>query len=865
LRLLPRLNDEVITAWEKSVHKKWQSISDDKVSPFEFLNRVIEDTMVLNSGIPHFKINETEIWKELTFQLGEDLFSSTLLSDNYIKHGVKPKHFQWSYILHSNFFALNNLLKRKKINENHYHLFGSSPNVDLSWLYLMNNPDNQTNKFSNFENKFALEEGNINTHSSFKQTRLYYLMKIAAYTRLKLFESCCDHEQETTNNCKEDYKWHLMGILKDINFIRENGFLIDYDLQNTINIYKYHSHHKEDGFAIDYAIRGFETKDNLDYIEIAGERHLYYCCLKDIFQYDGKSIDIQILFYLYLLIKNKFRGLFIQRNNKYGFDNFQRYQDTKFGFIEGTIYEKLAVRMASKYNMRENYIEKLELRITPKDTEELLKERIDRCDEYSKEKTDKYEDYLRESTDNKNNSNYFYVISFPKSKNFDWGIKDNEENEHISSAICREKKLREKIKKQAQAIHDLRCSARDTAFRIYGIDACSHEVNCRPEVFGQAFRYLSHSKSYPFLHYDHSKISLPDLRKTYHAGEDFYDIIDGLRSIDEAILFLKLRHGDRIGHGVSLGLNPEKYYNHRPHIAMPLQNALDNYAWILYCTREYEINISTSFYAHLKAVFDEYFNELYNSSKENPLIPDLSAYIQAWKLRGDNPACYSKSPADDHENKKGFIDENLNPITEWEHHNFCYRHKYKDRKQNIYNLYHRYHFDHQLKKTATAIVQIDVNDDYVKLVRQLQIMIRNLVLSKGVAIESNPSSNFLISKLDKIIELPVFQLFPVEESENDFIRLNVSVNTDDQGIFYTSLVKEYTLLAGALQNEFHSNGLRKYSGDKILNWINHLIDNSKEQCFMDSKSADFDTVACCQRSGQTSMSRLCQSLPSVEE
>ena len=97
--------------------------------------------------------------------------------------------------------------------------------------------------------------------------------------------------------------------------------------------------------------------------------------------------------------------------------------------------------------------------------------------------------------------------------------------------------------------------------------------------------------------------------------------------------------------------------------------------------------------------------------------------------------------------------------------------------------------------------------------------------------ESNPSSNFLISRLDKTIELPVFKLFPIEATENDAIRLNVSVNTDDQGVFYTSLVKEYTLLAGALQNE-HNNKLRKYDNDKILTWIERLVDNGKNQCFM---------------------------------
>jgi len=817
MHLLPKLNDEVITAWEKLANEKWESISKDKtISPFEFLKRAIDQIMILNEVTPYFRINSTGTWNDLTFEMGEDLFSAVLFADRYVKHGVEPTHFQWNYILHSNFFDLNHLLKREKINENHYHLFGSSPNVDLSWLYLMNNPDDQEKKFEKFEKNFALEQKSINTHATFNQTRLYYLIKIAAYIRVRLFEKCC------LSNTPDE--WSIGKILEEINLIRKLGVIINdapYDMQSNINYYKTLSYYCYEDNVIDYAIQGFAKKESLDYIEIAGERHLYYRCLKQIFLYDKEeSIELQKLFYLYLLIKNKFCGIFIQRNKKYGFDNFSKYQDTKFDIIEGSIYEKLAVKMAVKYNIRENYIDKLELRITPKKEEEALRKSIEYCDKYA---------------ETRNKKSHFYVIHFIKGKKIDWGIEND--GDFKMNFVCRESKLREKIKKEAFVINEFRKNAREKSFRIHGIDAASHEVNCRPEVFGQVFRYLSNSNfGYPFLHYDPNKIKLPHLKKTYHAGEDFYDITDGLRAIDEAILFLHLRYGDRIGHAVALGLDPEKYYNDRPHIAMPLQNALDNYAWILYCIEKLGVITSQSFYAHLISQFDTYFNDLYNRllSPQNTLSPDLQAYIQSWKLRGDNPDCYSKKLVET-DNLENITRPHLNPVTEWCKYNFCYRDDYKHINGNVYDLYHRYHFDNDLKKAAKKIVEIKVNDEYVALVKQLQKIMRNFVLNKGVAIESNPSSNFLISSLDKTIELPIFKLFPIEESESDFVRLNVSVNTDDQGVFYTSLVKEYTLLVGALQNEKDKNGLRKYSNDKILTWIKQLVENGKNQCFMQEK------------------------------
>ena len=65
-----------------------------------------------------------------------------------------------------------------------------------------------------------------------------------------------------------------------------------------------------------------------------------------------------------------------------------------------------------------------------------------------------------------------------------------------------------------------------------GIDACSSEIACRPKVFGQVFRYLSDK----------------GLHRTYHAGEDFFDIVDGLRAIDEAILFCGVTCSHHLNH-----------------------------------------------------------------------------------------------------------------------------------------------------------------------------------------------------------------------------------------------------------------------------------------------------------------------------
>lgn len=113
----------------------------------------------------------------------------------------------------------------------------------------------------------------------------------------------------------------------------------------------------------------------------------------------------------------------------------------------------------------------------------------------------------------------------------------------------RHAKLRESIKQQAMAVWNFRSSGSSMVYRLVGIDAANSEIFCRPEVFATAFRYLTRHK----IERIESVPRPQDLGLTYHVGEDFYDIIDGLRAVDEVLTFLCFRNGSRLGHGLVLG------------------------------------------------------------------------------------------------------------------------------------------------------------------------------------------------------------------------------------------------------------------------------------------------------------------------
>lgn len=795
---LRNYNTEIVESWNQYVSEhKWRSIGENRKSIFEFVRKVSRKCLTLQSKEPFFKIDEFEAWQNVTLGCGEDLFVAALLADNQVHEGIIPHCFQWNYIVKSDFFLLNNLIRQKKLIENHYHLGGSSPNVDLSWIYLMNHPFGQTEKFENLEKERATFYPSSYSYMPSHQSKLELLVQIAALIRLWLFQKCVLNKMPRDFE-EEDKVSSIRNILQDVRIILdEKLYLSSQEVKELIDVYRYESDYTAFGTKVDYAIRNFKVDSMECNPYIAGERHLTYVCLRRIFEKDD-DMGVEALFYYYLLIKNHFSHVFIQSNNKTGFQNFKEYNDRKSSFIIHTPYDNMAVNMAIEGTIKENYLEQLEVRFTPYATVKEMEDMIHWVEENA---------FIRMSVDN---DKYFYVVHFIKEKKANW--YENDEYRH--APLCREHEKRVIFRKKAECLVAMRNRGNEACRKIFGIDAASNEVNFRPENLGPVFRYLSASRIPDDLPW---KTDIPDLRKTYHVGEDFYEVVDGLRAIDEAILFLELAQGDRIGHGVALGVNVEKWYTKHPVVALPLQNLVDNLAWTLYKIREWNLDISTANYYNLYTEFEKACRQLYKN--ENV---DLLTYIKAWELRGDDPECYAS------EYDKAW----LRPVTPWE------RHCIRDRKlfeelatnKSVYDLYHKYHFDVDLKHEALKVVPFRFMPFYVGLVKQLQVRMRSYMLEKGVAVESCPTSNCLISNVDEFSEIPTFQLFPIRESHSDFVRLNVSVNTDDRGVFYTSLVKEYSLLAATLRQE-KENGLRVYSDDKILNWIEHLINNSKQQCF----------------------------------
>ena len=65
----------------------------------------------------------------------------------------------------------------------------------------------------------------------------------------------------------------------------------------------------------------------------------------------------------------------------------------------------------------------------------------------------------------------------------------------------------------------------------------------------------------------------------------------------------------------------------------------------------------------------------------------------------------------------------------------------------------------------------------------------------------------------------------------DCPQLSVSINTDDQGVFSTSLENEYALIACALESAGGEDGRERYSKADIYEWLDRVRIMGNEQSF----------------------------------
>lgn len=833
------LPDEYVTLYNKFSNESFHHFSKDLYSNYtpdeinnfyEVMNSKVEDTnkypckslfnllvdysgqvLFINQRYPVVKYSEILNFREITNKLGQNIFTTSYLAYNDLYNKQETYDFGWKAVLSSDNQRLSNILN-KGMAENHFHLFGSTQIFSLSWVSAMNHVENIPSFCKKFEQPLSRDDMPGETF----ENKITNELQRAAIIRQYLF-SCFVNNENCGSSCKKTdtniinmlEEPLLYSITSDVYALRTNyGYRID------------------DEEVFDYALKSNMDEQNYKFNRaLVGERYFMYSCFRRVFSNEFSDLECN-LFYLYLVIKTNFRRELVQSNDKVGFQNFSDYQDSKGYFTDRyNLYNKEAINLALNSECDNQNINSVEARITPKktcrkmrkiimDIDNAQQQTYNSCVLTHSETLDLITDRVLNDNNPKPKYHHFYVIHFPKRK-------DTDRNQCDILLKRRHNSLKNTYYTEAKALRELISKYYLTRNRIKAIDGCASEIGCRPEVLCQTIRsvveynpvdcrssVLQHKE--PFV-----------LHNTYHAGEDFIGLVDGLRAIYEAIHFVGLKRNDRLGHATALGLNPEEYYKFKEYkITGKKQEMLDSLVWLITYADKKGIAVKSSVRDNIMSKAYEWFNDIFNKNlPENEKIYDsnLFSYLKSYTLRGDPDDCYysGKYVAND---------------------NFIMKHDYlssiaKDstrQSQDAVKLHYYYMFDQKVKDAGNVNVRYKIEPEFIKLVEGVQKELQREVNESGLGIECNPSSNKCISVFKDFENHPIFNFNGLDG--NDF-RMFVSVNTDDLGVFDTSLENEYAILALSLELKKDKEGMRVNTPEQIYSWIDKIRENGINQIF----------------------------------
>lgn len=302
---------------------------------------------------------------------------------------------------------------------------------------------------------------------------------------------------------------------------------------------------------------------------------------------------------------------------------------------------------------------------------------------------------------------------------------------------------------------------------ILGFDAAGNERNSSPRDFHDAFLWLRREINSLRVDRDYPIV----IQRTFHVGEDIDDLLIGLRHIDETVELLLGPVGGRLGHALALGHNPGRFHDRRSHCRVRRADQLLNLVWAYQfldeqAPLEMRVRLSDLIVEQLTIIHALLALTWRRSGRIN--ISYLSLSSRHWRGVDDEQI---RPPEPENPEQLGRTDETL--------------------LAELLRGFAVLNDSAPLSALDPLLKQIVVHDypkDNLDLETQsyLQQKLVRKIASRHICIEANPTSNLLIGDYRKYSELPYAAW--VEQG------LSVSINTDDPGLFMTSLPQEYAAL-----------------------------------------------------------------------
>ncbi|HDX9646723.1 TPA: hypothetical protein ROY02_003026 [Bacillus cereus] len=761
---------------------------------------------------PYRGIYKVALWNSLNRIFTTDILVIIYLLDN----GMQDERYLKGYHSHVSLedIELNQVLQ-KGISETHMH-FSAGGHFSLNWQTAMSPTRRYISR--SFENHFLYTNELIGADFN-----LYKYTLAMASVRLLLGNFLKDRQHTLSNELNLDKFYNLFFNTIPIN---ENEAISTLSFLNSIakgeeltrgNEYYFNIYEGvKDILNLELKIPSNNLKWNTylavkdilhsvidSYGEYTTVENIFlFKCLKYMKIINKKDTLFHKLFWQYLRIKNERFKLEIQKNNIKGLEYFKPYieraTDTveidesdvgKWGLILHTIVHKSSIK-------------KLELRITV-GKGNTINEKINSLVKKLKSFFKAYEQIINDFIlEGRLAPQIGIIIHFIKEEDTSLSSNCWNDDEKIRYFYT----LQHRYHMEVEAINRLRESVPGLADYLIGIDAANLETNTEPWVFAPIYKKARNSDSHKLVYYNNPVKVIRNLGFTYHVGEDFRHMITGLRHIDEVIEHFQYRSGDRIGHGIVLGVSAINWANKHKVVVLPQNEYLDNMLWIWGLNREHNLKLHIE---NLELKILKVAEQIYTT------LDGLDVY-KLWKnYKGKFSSTKLKNES---------ITENCSKIK-------CPVVNQEITRWDLNTLHYTQHCSYYNEKLSKPI-QIEINDEEVTVIKTIQKFIKNKISREGIVVETNPSSNIAIGELEHIFEHYIHNLNSVNPESNS---IKVTINTDDPIVFNTNISNEYAYI-------FYSLIEKGFSREQAILWIDKIRDNGMTSSFIETKNVDNFTL-----------------------
>ena len=325
-----------------------------------------------------------------------------------------------------------------------------------------------------------------------------------------------------------------------------------------------------------------------------------------------------------------------------------------------------------------------------------------------------------------------WTLHFIRDSHQDGGIR-----EQIRSHYLTARRLAAAIRYRPELLRSIR-----------GLDVASRELSGPLWAVAPQLQYVRKDSVSACTGYR----GLQPLRITVHVGEDFRHLLSGLRAIHEPFWWKLMRRGDRIGHALALGWDPQDWCRLHPEVVQPRLERMFDLAWMLD-------------FVHARRLQQVAGAALESAHRE------LHDYLRPWNEKYD----VREFVAVVREIGKPWL-WNILDGPHWQHHTLTG--KYWRLLRKILSRHG--------KRDDTVTVRTEGDGDLLVILRD---ELARLLAKWRTPIEINPSSNLLVGDLPYPLAQPLFCLDPFDREEPRGLALTLSA--DDPVCFATGLADEF--------------------------------------------------------------------------